>query len=62
MKYLAVIVLQALLGLVALAISLTSCVIFNLSVHPFSLTVTIMFALMMIVYVGTDAGKLLEEK
>lgn len=62
MRYLAVLLLQALLTLVAQATSLTLCVFLDLTVDPLALTVMIMFVLMLVIYVGTDAGKLLEEK
>ncbi|TDM23801.1 hypothetical protein [Macrococcoides canis] len=62
MKFLAAIILQALLTLVALAISLTFCVFFNLAVHPATLAITLTMAFMLIIYGGTDAGKLLQDK
>lgn len=34
----------------------------NSSIDPLALTVTIMFFLMLIIYGGTDAGKLLQDK
>lgn len=61
MKYLAAILLQALLTLVALAISLIYCMAVNSSIDPLALTVTIMFFLMLVIYGGTDAGKLLQD-
>ncbi|WP_041636139.1 hypothetical protein [Macrococcoides caseolyticum] len=62
MKYLAALVLQTLLTLVALAISLTSCVFLNLSVDPIALALTLLFFMMLVVYGGTDAGKILDNK
>lgn len=62
MKFLAAIILQALLTLVALAISLIYCMAVNSSIDPLALTVTIMFFLMLVIYGGTDAGKLLQDK
>ncbi len=62
MRLLAILVLQGLLTLVALAISLTSCIFLNLSVNPLALTITIMFFLMLVIYGGTDAAKLLQDK
>ncbi|TDM35226.1 hypothetical protein [Macrococcoides canis] len=62
MKYLAAILIQALLTLVALAISLIYCMAVNSSIDPLALTVTIMFFLMLVIYGGTDVGKLLQDK
>lgn len=62
MKLLAAIILQALLTLVALAISLIYCMAVNSSIDPLALTVTIMFFLMLVIYGGTDAGKLIQDK
>ncbi|MDJ1090690.1 hypothetical protein QNJ39_03710 [Macrococcus caseolyticus] len=62
MKFLAAIILQALLTLVALAISLIYCMAVKSSIDPLALTVTIMFFLMLVIYGGTDAGKLLQDK
>lgn len=62
MKYLAALVLQTLLTLVAASISLIYCMAINTSMDPLALTVTIMFLLMLIIYGGTDAGKLLQDK
>lgn len=62
MKFLAAIIIQALLTIVALAISLTFCVFFNLAVHPISLAITLTMVLMLIIYGGTDAAKLLQDK
>lgn len=62
MKLLAAVILQALLTIVALAISLTFCVFFNLAVHPISLAITLTMVLMLIIYGGTDAAKLLQDK
>ena len=62
MKYLLVIIIQALLTLLAVSINLIYCMAVNSSIDPLSLTVTIMFFLMLIIYGGTDAGKLLQDK
>ncbi|ARQ03914.1 hypothetical protein [Macrococcoides caseolyticum] len=62
MKYLLAIIIQALLTLSAFAISLIYCMAINTSMDPLALTVTIMFFLMLIIYGGTDAGKLLQDK
>ncbi|TDM21844.1 hypothetical protein ETI05_03620 [Macrococcoides canis] len=62
MRYLLAMIIQVLLTLVALAISLTFCVFFNLAVHPISLAITLTMVLMLIIYGGTDAGKLLQDK
>lgn len=62
MKYLLAIIIQALLTLSAFAISLIYCMAINTSMDPLALTVTIMFLLMLIIYGGTDAGKLLQDK
>lgn len=62
MKYLLAIIIQALLTLLAFSISLIYCMVINTSMDPLSLTFTIMFFLMLIIYGGTDAGKLLQDK
>ncbi|PKE63921.1 hypothetical protein CW664_01615 [Macrococcoides caseolyticum] len=62
MKYLLAIIIQALLTLVAVSISLIYCMAINTSIDLLALTVTIMFFLMLIIYGGTDAGKLLQDK
>lgn len=62
MKYLLAIIIQALLTLLAVSISLIYCMAINTSMDPLALTVTIMFFLMLIIYGGTDAGKLLQDK
>lgn len=62
MKYLLAIIIQALLTLSAFAISLIYCMAINTSMDPLALTVTIIFFLMLIIYGGTDAGKLLQDK
>ena len=62
MKYLLAIIIQTLLTLLAVSISLIYCMAINTSMDPLALTVTIMFFLMLIIYGGTDAGKLLQDK
>ncbi|PKE22492.1 hypothetical protein [Macrococcoides caseolyticum] len=62
MKYLLAIIIQALLTLLAVSISLIYCMAINTSMDPLALTVTIMFFLMLLIYGGTDASKLLQDK
>ena len=62
MNLLKLLFIQTLVTLSAFAISLIYCMAVNSSIDPLSLTVTIMFFLMLIIYGGTDAGKLLHDK
>lgn len=62
MKFLKLLFIQALVTLSAFASSLIYCMAINTSMDPLALTVTIMFFLMLIIYGGTDAGKLLQDK
>lgn len=62
MKYLLAIIIQTLLTLLAASISLIYCMAINTSMDPLALTVTIMFFLMLVIYGGTDTGKLLQDK
>ncbi|QYA32279.1 hypothetical protein KYI10_07760 [Macrococcus psychrotolerans] len=62
MRLLTVLALQGLITLAALVISLIYCMAVNSSIDPLTLTITIIFLLMLIIYGGTDAGKLLQDK